>query len=87
MRTRLFGVYTTGAEAWLAGANATFGNKAPVPVHVQGCTFEFAMEVRVMTASRIEGRTQVFPPQTKVDVKKCKPNKQLVWLNFVWIPE
>ena len=52
------------------------------------CTFEYPVEVSVLTESRIEFRALAVPDSAKFDFKTCAyDNKTPTWQNFVWIPE
>jgi len=51
------------------------------------CQDESAMEITVMTPSRIEGWTMGRRPGGKFDCKKCQWNVSKVKQPFVWIPE
>lgn len=51
------------------------------------CSFDFSTEIFSLSPSRIEGRTLFLLANSKIDFKHCSHSKNLVWQNFVWIPE
>lgn len=51
------------------------------------CSFEYPIEIPILSVSRIEGRILIAPRDSKFDCKKCTFNKRAAWQSFVWIPE
>jgi hypothetical protein len=57
------------------------------PVRYNVCTVELDIEISLLTPGRIEGRVKDYPAKTKFDARRCKANKEPVWIAFTWIPE
>jgi hypothetical protein len=51
------------------------------------CTFEFPIEISLVSRNRIEGRESIPPDGTKPDKKKCTIPGDRVWQSFAMIPE
>ena len=62
-----------------ATCSSTFGSN--------DCRFENAIEFLKFSVDRIEGRILVPPTDAKLDCKRCRYSKSLVWMPFTWIPE
>lgn len=51
------------------------------------CEYNDPIEIRLLTATRIEGVIETHPPNTKIDCGKCKWKGKAEKSQFTWIPE
>jgi len=55
--------------------------------HTKQCSFEWDIEIDLLSPTRIEGFVVAPPADAKLKCKKCKYNKKPVKQAFTWIPE
>lgn len=51
------------------------------------CSFQYAIEISLLSPTRIEGQFMGYPPNTKFDCGKCSYKGKQAWQPFTWIPE
>lgn len=50
------------------------------------CTWDFAVQISSISASRIEGKWEGYPRDTQLDTRQCKFSGERVWEDFTFIP-
>jgi S1-C subfamily serine protease len=54
---------------------------------VNRCGYDVPIEFTLLTPTRIEGFSEIYPPNVKFDCRKCRWEKPRVRQSFTWIPE
>lgn len=76
-----------GRSRFVCEYSATDWNTLGTKQVLNACTDEGAMEITLLTPTRIEGWSMARRPGGKFDCKKCQWNVGMVKQPFVWIPE